>query len=87
VRERVLRTTQKVPFLGSLPYLGYLFGAETNSTLKSVVLVVLTPEVVKQPSNLKANDQTLVSQAKGEQTIPLPVTSAGFDQYLLDKKD
>ncbi|MBM4044901.1 MAG: hypothetical protein FJ279_07295 [Planctomycetes bacterium] len=85
VRERNIKSANKIPFLGSIPYLGYLFGGETGSNVKSLVVVVLSPEVVKGPSNVKATDQSLMSKAKGEESIPLPATSAGFDKYLMGR--
>jgi type IV pilus assembly protein PilQ len=36
----------KVPFLGDLPYLGYLFKTRTNTTEKTELLIFLTPKVV-----------------------------------------
>ena len=36
----------KVPFLGDLPYLGYLFKTKTLTTSKSELLIFLTPKVV-----------------------------------------
>jgi type IV pilus assembly protein PilQ len=36
----------KVPFLGDLPYLGYLFKTKTLTTSKTELLIFLTPKVV-----------------------------------------
>jgi type IV pilus assembly protein PilQ len=40
----------KVPFLGDIPYLGYLFKTHTNSRQKTEMLIFLTPKVVTDRS-------------------------------------
>ena len=40
----------KVPFLGDIPYLGYLFQNRTRSTNKTELLVFITPKIVTDRS-------------------------------------
>ena len=40
----------KVPWLGDLPYLGYLFKTRTTSNTKTEMLIFLTPKVVSDRS-------------------------------------
>jgi general secretion pathway protein D len=39
--------TNKIPFLGSIPYLGKLFGAESSKREKKEVIVVITPHIIR----------------------------------------
>lgn len=41
------RTTRKVPALGNLPVLGWLFSAEASSTRKEELLIFLTPRIMR----------------------------------------
>jgi hypothetical protein len=40
-------TTNKIPFLGDIPYLGRLFGAESSTHSKKEVIVVITPHIIR----------------------------------------
>jgi type IV pilus assembly protein PilQ len=46
--ETIRSDTQKVPFLGDLPGLGYLFKQTTRSSEKTELLIFLTPRVVRE---------------------------------------
>lgn len=83
-RERVVNHTKKIPILGSIPVLGWLFGGESARTDKTMVVAVIKPVSVKQMDNFMEDDNTLVAKATGESPITLPEVKAGFDQWLLD---
>lgn len=53
IKTRVLRSRSKIPFLGDLPLLGPLFRSETRSKQKVNLLIVLTPHVVRDRSDLR----------------------------------
>jgi type IV pilus assembly protein PilQ len=46
--ETIRNTTDKVPFLGDLPVLGYLFKTNTKSSDKAELLIFLTPRIVRE---------------------------------------
>jgi type IV pilus assembly protein PilQ len=49
VIEQNKRTaTDKVPLLGDIPLLGYLFQGNTNSTIKRELLIFVTPQILKE---------------------------------------
>jgi type IV pilus assembly protein PilQ len=49
VVEQSKRTaTDKVPLLGDIPLLGYLFQGNTNSTVKRELLIFVTPQILKE---------------------------------------
>jgi len=84
-RERKIQKTRKVPFLGSLPVLGWIFGGEISTVQKTAIVAVITPKVVTDYSGMSDEERTVIDMAEGKIETPLPKTELGFDQYLLDK--
>ena len=46
IAKRDQKQENKIPWLGDLPYLGYLFKTRTLTTSKTELLIFLTPKVV-----------------------------------------
>src|SRR2546422_3649402 len=53
IQERHLRSVQKVPVLGSLPVLGWLFRSETTKKTKTNLLLFLTPYIIRDQSDYR----------------------------------
>ena len=53
MRNRVTHTTQKIPILGDIPVLGALFRTTSNSLQKTNLLLILTPFVIREQSDLR----------------------------------
>ncbi|MCK5798931.1 MAG: hypothetical protein KAI47_17180, partial [Deltaproteobacteria bacterium] len=53
VKQRTVVGKTKVPILGDIPILGRLFQSETKSQEKVNLLVVITPHVIRTPSDLR----------------------------------
>ncbi len=88
-RQSSIKNVNKVPFLGSLPVLGWLFGGETAVKSESMVVIVLVPHTsTSSESKLEIPEeyQTVISQVEGYEPLPLPKNCFGFDQWLLDKE-
>jgi type II secretory pathway component GspD/PulD (secretin) len=88
-REMMVQESTKVPFLGSIPIIGYLFGSEQNLVKKRQVVVVLTANIVNDFSAMTgAGSQIDAALIKARASRQVPVknldTEAGFDQWLLD---
>jgi type IV pilus assembly protein PilQ len=49
--EAITNAVEKVPFLGDLPFLGYLFKTTGRTSDKQELLIFLTPRVVKESIN------------------------------------
>ena len=49
--ETINNTVDKVPFLGDIPFLGYLFKTTGRTSEKQELLIFLTPRVVKESIN------------------------------------
>jgi general secretion pathway protein D len=45
------KTSNKLPWLGDLPYIGNLFGANSSSNEKKEVIVVITPHIIRDNTN------------------------------------
>jgi len=45
-------TVNKVPFLGDIPGLGYLFRSTSNTTNKAELLIFVTPRILEEGSNI-----------------------------------
>lgn len=48
VEQNTQKGTDKVPLLGDIPLLGYLFQSNTNSTIKRELLIFVTPQILKE---------------------------------------
>jgi type IV pilus assembly protein PilQ len=46
------KTANKVPFLGDIPILGYLFKSTTDIDKKTELLIFITPKILREGSNL-----------------------------------
>ncbi len=53
VRSRVARTDTKIPLLGDIPVLGALFRSSSSSLQKSNLILVLTPYIIREQSDLR----------------------------------
>jgi type IV pilus assembly protein PilQ len=49
--ETITNTVDKVPLLGDVPFLGYLFKSTGRTAEKQELLIFLTPRVVKESIN------------------------------------
>lgn len=52
MQEKTLEITVKIPFLGDLPFLGYLFKQTSVAKNKTNLLVFLTPHIVREAETL-----------------------------------
>jgi general secretion pathway protein D len=53
IQERVTRSVSKVPVLGSLPLLGWLFRSESTRKQKTNLLLFLTPYIIRDQSDVR----------------------------------
>lgn len=85
-RERVINNTKKIPILGSIPVLGWLFGGESARTDKTMVVAIVKAVPIKDMDNYTEEHNLLMTKAQGESPIIPPSSSVGFDQWLLDSE-
>jgi general secretion pathway protein D len=53
IRDKVEETTNKVPLLGDIPVLGWLFKNSSIKTTKSDLVIFITPRIVKQYDKIR----------------------------------
>jgi general secretion pathway protein D len=53
IQERSIRDVKKVPLLGSLPVLGWLFRSESTKKTKTNLLLFLTPYIIRDQSDYR----------------------------------
>jgi general secretion pathway protein D len=53
LRDRVAESVTKIPLLGDIPILGYLFKTKSKEVQKQMLLIVLTPYVIRDASDLR----------------------------------
>ena len=92
MQEKGEEIITKVPMLGDIPYLGYLFKFKSYNTKKTNLLVFLTPHVIRDSadlaslSNRKKADFTkqLSGEEFGEAIVKLNagVAEADFERFL-----
>ncbi|MDY7017270.1 MAG: type II secretion system secretin GspD [Nitrospirota bacterium] len=52
IDTNVSKITSKVPILGSIPILGYLFKTEGTQATKQNLIILLTPHIIRTPSDI-----------------------------------
>jgi general secretion pathway protein D len=53
IQERNIRSVAKIPFLGSLPLVGWLFRETNNTKSKTNLLIFLTPYIIRDESDYR----------------------------------
>src|SRR5262249_49574359 len=53
IKDSISEQVDKVPLLGDIPILGYLFKRTSRTLLKQNLLIILTPYIVKDPNDLR----------------------------------
>lgn len=54
VRDTIKESTSKIPILGDIPVLGWLFRSRSNQSSKSNMLIFITPKIIRQYENVRA---------------------------------
>ncbi len=52
IKDKVVNTNKKIPFLGDIPILGYLFSQKGTEIEKRDLLIFLTPHVLKEKGHI-----------------------------------
>lgn len=59
ISDNMIRTKDKIPVLGDLPFLGRLFRSESNQTQKKNLVIFVTPTIIDPAGNRLHNDDDL----------------------------
>ena len=66
IRDNIVEIETKVPILGDIPLLGWLFKSKTKVLQRSSLLILLSPEIIRplEPEAAKAFTQLKINDAK-----------------------
>ena len=76
IRDNVTSNTSKVPLLGDIPLLGWLFKTQTTSIEKTNLMIFITPYIIKNET-----DVAELTKKKGD------ALEKFRDEYKIEKKD
>ena len=79
MEDRKTSTINKVPILGDIPLIGYLFSRTQVDKTKTELLIFLTPHVAQEPDTLSPMSQ---DEMKGTQLTPRAVGPGVFDEHM-----
>lgn len=86
-RTEDVNRTQKMPILGSIPVLGYLFGHEADVKRETELVIILTPKIkqgTEADLEMASDEHKLIrEQVERRVKLTLPATEWGFDQWLI----
>jgi len=90
-KSDLVRSVNKVPFLGDIPILGWVFTGETETVKKSQLVAVLTVKPIIPTTEIPGEMKKLGDETKkriddfGIKFFDEEENEYGFDQYWLDK--
>ena len=79
MEDKKTKNIDKVPLLGDIPLVGYLFSHTTEKKTKTELLIFLTPHVALQPPALKGMSQ---QEKDGTKLVPNAVAPGVFQEHL-----
>ena len=59
IQNEVQKNRTTIPLLGNIPYIGHLFGDTSNALMRTELVVLLTPRVVRTPVDARAVTEEL----------------------------
>lgn len=77
IRENASSTDSGLPFLHRIPVLGSLFGTTNNTSRRTELVVVITPRVISNESELRDVSRELRSRVRKMELIRGPVDQSG----------
>jgi general secretion pathway protein D len=83
IRDNVLTNEKKIPLLGDIPLLGWLFKFKSKRTEKTNLLIFLTPTIVKTPTEM-AELRDAKSERMSRELDKLGVLKSDIQRDLLD---
>jgi len=72
IKNEVTKGRSTVPLLGDIPYVGHIFGDTNNTLVRTELVVLLTPRVVRTPVDARAVTQELKDKIHLAEPPPPP---------------
>jgi general secretion pathway protein D len=76
IQDNLTKSRSGIPFLSSIPILGYLFGSNQKSASKTEIIVLLTPHVIKNQQEAGSVTTGYLNRLKGE------VKDINIDEFI-----
>lgn len=90
MRETSAKMSPKIPILGSIPFIGSLFGGETTNREQSeVVISISADKIVRYDGKdygVTKENATTIKRAEGSEPLVVPKQDYGFDQHGFDRE-
>ena len=77
IRDNVSKDNSGIPFLKDIPILGTLVSTQSNSRMRTELLVLITPHVVHDQRDARALTEDLRSQLLGASLVPQQLQRTG----------
>jgi general secretion pathway protein D len=74
-----LQSDSKIPVLGDIPVLGYLFKRKVKQTTKTELIIFLTPHIVAEPAQLAG---VSAKERSGATMVPKAFSEQELDRFL-----
>jgi type II secretory pathway component GspD/PulD (secretin) len=68
IREDASNARTGVPFIQRIPILGYLFGNTDNKFTRQEIIILLTPHVIKNPTEARSITKDYIDNIAGDET-------------------
>lgn len=81
MRDRISETVNKIPLLGDIPILGWLFRAKSSVTEKTNLLVFLTPHIVRQSEAQYAKVRSILDRKLKDRDDMIEADMGGEDPH------
>lgn len=82
IRDKISETVNKIPLLGDIPILGWLFKSRSTQATKSNLLIFMTPHIVRQYDKVRE-----ILDKKLKERDDFIEKSAGGEDFLRDARD
>jgi general secretion pathway protein D len=79
METKIIDTDKKVPLVGDIPLLGYLFKSKSKQRVKTELLIFLTPEVILHPGMMA---KVTEREAAKSQMTPATFTDKEMKYYI-----
>jgi type II secretory pathway component GspD/PulD (secretin) len=84
-RDTTIQTTRKVPILGSIPVIGYLFGGELKAKKQVTVVETVKADCVQGCGGLTEVQQSTINAAKGMFRVETGLDQYGYGQIFMGR--
>lgn len=82
IRDKISETVNKIPLLGDIPILGWLFKSKSTRASKSNLLIFMTPHIVRQYEKVRT-----ILDKKLKERDDFIEKNAGGDDFLREARD